>query len=135
VTSALAMPATHGAKVGRRDGMSSASTRAILGAVLPPPDASNPQECEDMPLDIAEQRVELSRLFRTYAKQARALHDTSPAEANTAGRLASVFAAALSRVTVPEPPRDPNEHPDMVAAAERFRAKAWEYVEKIQTGK
>jgi hypothetical protein len=102
-------------------------------AIAPPADLS-PQEGEDVPLDISEQRLELSRLFRSYAKQARVLHDTNPAEANTAGRLASVFAAALSRVTVPEAPRDPNEHPDMVAAAERGRAKLWEYLERAARG-
>ncbi len=131
----VAPPAESGAraafKMGRRDGM----TRRAGAAALEAATGDDPAEGEDVPLDLAEQRLELSRLFRSYAKQARTLRDSDPAASHVAGRLASVFAGALSRVTVPEPPRDPNEHPDMIAAAEHGRAKLWGYVEAASLGK
>ena len=115
-------------------GMGKAKAKAVLAEVMATHDTPATEE-DAVPLTVADQRVELSKLFRSQAKLACDKRESNPAEANTAARLATALSAALARVTVPDPPRDPNEHPDMVAAAERGRAKLWEYLERIQTGK
>lgn len=87
------------------------------------------------PLSLDDQRRLLSEQMRSAAAAARTLRASGDLGAAAAqSRLVAAFGASLKRLTAPDPPPDPNERPDMQAAAHRGRAKLADYLERIRTG-
>jgi hypothetical protein len=64
----------------------------------------------------------------------RAMQDEEPSQVNAGLRTLGQLTAQLARLEPPIPP-DPNEHPDMIAAASKCRAKLQDYVDRARGGK
>ena len=86
-------------------------------------------------MGLDEQRASLSDLLRVHRDSALALASTDPAASAASTRIVTALAGAIRHLTEPAPPRNPNELPDMVAAADRGRAKLQDYLERIRLGK
>jgi hypothetical protein len=87
-------------------------------------------------MDLDEHRALLSRLLRdTIADAERLRAEGEDQRATSATRLAGALSSALRHITRPDPPPDPNELPDMIAAAERGVERLREYQRKIRSGK
>jgi hypothetical protein len=87
-------------------------------------------------MDLDEHRSLLSRLLRdTIADAERLRAEGEDQRATSATRLAGALSSALRHITRPDPPPDPNELPDMIAAAERGVERLKEYQRKIRSGK
>jgi phage terminase large subunit-like protein len=87
-------------------------------------------------LGLEDQRRILSEQMREAHELCRRLQDANDLGGAAAqSRLVATFAAALKRITAPEPPADPNAHPDMVAAAAAARAKLGDLAERWRLGK
>jgi hypothetical protein len=90
----------------------------------------------DQPVTGDEQRALLSSLLRGVVEDARKSRQDGDSASSLAGaRLAGALSSAIARIPTEVPPADPNEQPDMMAAAERGRAKLFDYVERARAGK
>ena len=99
-----------------------------------PPGSDPGSDVEAMTRD--EQRRYWSRTMRgaiATAEELRANRELEPAARWL--RIASQAGATLAKLSPSEEPPDPNTLPDMVAAADRGRAKLWEYISRIADGR
>ena len=97
------------------------------------PPTSDPSDPEAMTRD--EQRRYWSRTMRNAIATAEQLrNERELAQAAHWLRIASQAGATLAKLSPSEEPPDPNTLPDMVAAADRGRAKLWDYLERLRVG-
>lgn len=112
--------ATVGRMVGRL-GTQPATTVAV-------PDAPEAEPVGDLLGPLRELIPKLTEMVE------RAMVDDESQVVNAGLRTLSQLTAQLARLEPPIPP-DPNDHPDMVAAARACRAKLVDYVERARGGK
>ena len=99
-----------------------------------PPGSDPGTDVEAMSRD--EQRRHWSRTMRNAIATAEGLQAARELEAAARWlRIASQAGQTLAKLSPSEEPPDPNTLPDMVAAADRGRAKLWEYLERIRDGR
>ena len=111
---------------------SSRSAESAATSDVAPP-GSDPGDVEAMTRD--EQRRHWSRVMREAIATAEGLRAVSELEPAARWlRIASQAGATLAKLSPSEEPPDPNQLPDMVAAADRGRAKLWDYLERLRAG-
>lgn len=130
----ISMPSERTVRNAVRGGWKAKGPRKGAAAPAAPTAPREPTTEDDpQPADVV---AALQRVSETLEGACRSLDSSDPADArllSTLGRSAAAIAQQIQRMTPPAPV-DPNAHPDMLAAADRGRAKLWEYVERLRAG-
>lgn len=111
-----------------RDTSSSTSSAAAPTSTAAPAVTATPEHIDAL---IDPLRAIIPKLTEMVE---RALEDDESAVVNAGLRTLSQLTMQISRLQPPPPP-DPNDHPDMIAAARMARNKLTEYVQRAALGK